>query len=147
MDVRLCMCMEKLCSCHDRRFRYDYTTMGPKRTKYLRENTTEDNGCCFYGNPSKTIISNYSPTNVSEKTDLIAFYNELSSLACSIPKLNILVIGGDMNAQIGKNVNYEFSLLNSLNRNRKHLTDFTQENRLTCLNTKFHSVLQGTYQV
>ena len=42
-----------------------------------------------------------------------------------------------MNAQIGKNVNYRFSLHNSSNINREHLTVFTQENRITCLNTKF----------
>ena len=71
----------------------------------------------FNGNPSATIISCYSPTNVSEDTDLIAFYNELYSLVHSIPKHNVLVIGGDMNAQIGKNVNYKFSLHNSSNRN------------------------------
>ena len=38
------------------------------------------------GNPSATIISCYSPTNVSEETDLVTFYNELSSLVRSIPK-------------------------------------------------------------
>ena len=32
----------------------------------------------FNGNPSATIISCYSPTNVSEETDRIAFYNVLS---------------------------------------------------------------------
>ena len=78
-----------------------------------------------------------SPATVSEETDLIAFCNELSSFVCSIPKHNILVIGGDMNAQIGKNVNDIFSLHNSSNKNGEHLTDFTIENRLTCLNTKF----------
>ena len=40
----------------------------------------------FNGNPSATIISCYSPTNVSEETKLITFYDELSSLVCSIPK-------------------------------------------------------------
>ena len=90
----------------------------------------------FNGNASATIISCYSPTNVSEEIDLIALYNELTSLVRSIPKHNILVIGGDMNAQIGKNVNHKFSLHNSSNRNGQHLTVFTQENRLTCLNTK-----------
>ena len=59
----------------------------------------------FNGNHSATIISCYSPTNVSEKTELIAFYDELSSLVRSIPKHNVLVIGGDMKAHIGKNVN------------------------------------------
>ena len=43
-----------------------------------------------------------APTNVSEETELVAFYDELSSLVRSIPKHNMLVIGGDMNAQIGK---------------------------------------------
>ena len=50
---------------------------------------------------------------------------------------NVLIIGGDMNAQIGKNVNNKFSLHNSSNRNGKHQTNFTRENRLTCLNSRF----------
>ena len=53
----------------------------------------------FNGNPSTTIISCNSPTNVSEETDLIAFYNELVR---SIAKHNVLIIGEYMNAQIGK---------------------------------------------
>ena len=89
----------------------------------------------FNGNSSATIISCYNSTNVSEGTDLIVFYNELSSLVRTILKHNVLVIGGDMNAQIGKNINHTFSLPNS--SNREHLTDFTLENRLTYLNTKF----------
>ena len=84
----------------------------------------------FNGNPSTPIISCYCPTNISEEMDFIT-YNELSSL--SILKNN----GGDMNTQIGKNVNKKFSLHNSSNRNGEHLTDFMLENRLTCLNTKF----------
>ena len=50
-------------------------------------------------------ISCYSPTNVSEETELIAFYDELSCLVRSILKHNVLVIGDVMNAQIGKNGN------------------------------------------
>ena len=53
----------------------------------------------FNGNPSATIISCNSPTNVNEETDLIAFYYELVR---SIPKHNVLIIGEFMNAQIGK---------------------------------------------
>ena len=37
-----------------------------------------------------------SSTNVSDETDLFAFYNELSSHVLSFPKH----IGGDMNTQI-----------------------------------------------
>ena len=52
-------------------------------------------------------------------------------------KDNVLVIGGDMNAQIGKNGRDKFSLHNSFNRNGQHLTDFMREDRLTFLNTNF----------
>ena len=68
---------------------------------------------------------------------LIAFYDELSSLVRSIPKHNVLVIGGDMNAQIGKNGKHKYNQHNSSNRNGQHLTDFTTEKRLTCQNTNF----------
>ena len=91
----------------------------------------------FNGNPKATIISCYSPTNVSDETELVTFYEELSSLVRSIPKHNLLVIGGDMNAQIGKNRNNKYSLHNTSNRNGQHLIDFIIENRLTCLNTNF----------
>ena len=84
--------------------------------------------------PAQQVISCYSPTKVREETDLITFYNDLSSLVRSILKYNIFIISGDMNAQIGKNINHKF---NSSNRNGEHLTDFMLENRLTCLNTKF----------
>ena len=90
----------------------------------------------FNGNPGTTIIY-YSPTNVIDETDHIRFYNEKSSLVRSIPKNNVLIIGGDMNAQIVKNINNKFSLHNSSNRNGQHLTDFSFENRLKCLKTKF----------
>ena len=98
----------------------------------------------FNGNSSATIISCYSLTNVSEEADLIAFYNELSSLVRSILKDDVLVIGGDMNAQIGKNVNNKFNLPNSSNKNEENLTDFMLENRLTCLNTNFQKGGGGT---
>ena len=82
----------------------------------------------FNGNPKAKIISCYSPTNVSEENELVTFYEELSSLVGSIPKRNLLVIGGDMNAQIGKNRNNKYSLHNTSNRNGQHLIDFMIEN-------------------
>ena len=90
----------------------------------------------FNGNPRATIIC-YTPTNVREETEVVAFYDELFSLVRSIPKHNLLVIGGDMNAQIGKNGNDKYSLHKTSNRNGQHLTDFMIENRLTCLNTNY----------
>ena len=77
------------------------------------------------------IIYCYSPTTVSDDTGLFTFYNELSYLVRSIPKHNVLIIGRDMNAQIGKNENNKFSLHNTSNRNGEHLTDFLHENGQT----------------
>ena len=91
----------------------------------------------FNASPSTTIISCYNPTNVIEETDLVAFYHELSSLVRGILKNNVLVIGGDMNAQTGKNVNHNYSLHNSSNRNEEHLTDVTLENRIHALILNF----------
>ena len=42
-----------------------------------------------------------------------------------------------METWMSKLVNHKFSLYNSSNRNGQHVTDFTIENRLTCLNTNF----------
>ena len=104
-----------------------------QNTKYNRE------WCVLHltANPCTTIISCYSSTNASDETDIIANYNELSFFARCFPKHNVLIIGGDMNAQIGKDENNKFYLPNSLNRNGEYRTDFSLENKLTCLNTKF----------
>ena len=48
----------------------------------------------FNDNSSTTIVSFYSPTYASDETDLDASYN-------IIPKYNVLIIGRDLNAQIG----------------------------------------------
>ena len=88
----------------------------------------------FNGKPRATIISCNSPTNVSEETELNW---SPSSQVRSIPKHNMLVIGGDMNAQIGKNGNNKYSLHYTSNRNGQLLIDFMIENRLTCLNINY----------
>ena len=49
--------------------------------------------------------------------DLFNFYNELSSIVRSIPKDNVIIIGGDMNAQIGEEESNKFCLHNLSNRN------------------------------
>ena len=114
--------------------------IGPKALKMLNcieKIQPQMMAATFNGNPRATIISCYSPTNVSEETELVAFYDELSSLVHSILKQNMLVIGGDMNAQIGKNRNNKYSLHNTSNWNGQHLTDFMIENRLMYLNTNY----------
>ena len=71
----------------------------------------------FNGNHSTTIIPCYSHTNASDKMDLDTFYNESYSLVHCVTKHNVLIIGGDMNAKIDKNVNNKSRLHNLWNRN------------------------------
>ena len=78
----------------------------------------------FNGNPRATIISCYNPTNVSEETELIGFYDELSSLVHCILKHNVPILVETWRPKLGKNGNHKFRLHNSSNRNGQHLTDF-----------------------
>ncbi|XP_071958787.1 uncharacterized protein [Antedon mediterranea] len=91
----------------------------------------------FNGNPETTIISCYSPTNVADEDLVTQFYIELSSLVRDVPKHNLLLIGGDFNAQIGMENNKTFSFHDQTNRNGELFREFAVENRLLVLNTKF----------
>ena len=91
----------------------------------------------FHGNPNTTIISCYSPTNVSEELEVEQFVMELASLTRQIPKHNMLVIGGDLNAHLVKLNNSKFSYHTNANRNGNMLHNFINENNLICLNTHF----------
>ena len=141
MDVYLSICKENLSQRHDRRYRYAYMSL--YCIEIIQAGMMVD---LFNGNSSTTIISGYSPTNVSDEIDLNPFYNELSSFVRSITKHKILIFGRDMNVLIGKNVNNKFRLHNLSNRNGEHLMDFTLENRLKCLNfRKERKLLTDTY--
>ena len=87
----------------------------------------------FSGNLNATIISCSSAASTNDETDL----NELSSFVFSIPKYNVLITSGDMNAQKNKDKNNKYCEHNSSNRNGEHLTGFSLKNGLTFLNTKF----------
>ena len=65
------------------------------------------------------------------------FYNEGSSLDRHIAKLNVRIIGRDMNAHVVKDGNYKFSRQNLPNRIGEYLAVFAIENRPVCRNTKF----------
>ena len=57
----------------------------------------------FNGNPCKTIDFCYSSINASDKTHIITFYKELSSVVRDIPKHNVLIIGGAQMRKYGNN--------------------------------------------
>ena len=69
--------------------------------------------------------------------DIPTFYNRISSFTLPILKHNVLILDGDMNADIGKDENHKFCLLNYRTRNDEYPTDFSLENSLSCLNTKY----------
>ena len=91
----------------------------------------------FNGNPNTTIVFCYSLTNTSDGTDIIAFYNDLSFFIWHLPKLNVLILGGNMYAHIDKDGNIKFCSHNLPNRNGEYLTDFLLEIRPIYLYTKF----------
>ena len=91
----------------------------------------------FNGNPETTIISCYSPTNVADEDIVTQFYDELSSLIRDVPKHNLLLIGGDFNAQLNAENNKSFSFHDQTNRNGELFLEFAVENQLLVLNTKF----------
>ena len=89
------------------------------------------------GNPRTTVISCYSPTNVSDENETANLYTELSALTRSIPRHSILIIGGDFNSYLGQEDGLKYEFHNSTNRNGNMLKDYLQENKLLCLNTHF----------
>ena len=93
------------------------------------------------GNPQTTIISCYSPTNVSDKQETLEFYTELNSLTRRISKHNVLIIGGDFNAQLGQTDGFKYSYHKTTNRNVTMLKNYLEENNLLCLNTTFQKRL------
>ena len=79
----------------------------------------------FNGNPKKTVISCYSPTNCSVKLEIQNIYHQLTDSMKNILKHNVLIIGGDMNAKIGNNKCVGNSYHNYTNRNGEYLLDLT----------------------
>uniref|UniRef100_A0A0L8IFX9 Endonuclease/exonuclease/phosphatase domain-containing protein n=1 Tax=Octopus bimaculoides TaxID=37653 RepID=A0A0L8IFX9_OCTBM len=71
-----------------------------------------------------------SRITVANFNEVINFYNDLSSLVRFIPKHSILIIGGDMNAQLGHDSpHHKYSFHQTSNQNGEHLEHFLIENK------------------
>ena len=88
------------------------------------------------GNPRTTVISCYSPTNVSDEIEVERFYVNLTSVTRQIPKHNFVVIAGDFKAHLGQQDGFKYSYHAQTNRNGVMLKDYLHENNPICLNTK-----------
>ncbi|XP_074634223.1 uncharacterized protein LOC141892781 [Acropora palmata] len=90
----------------------------------------------FQGNPKTTILSCYSPTNVSPQSEVESFYNDLNRFIDTVPPHNFLIICGDLNARLGKD-HFPFAVVDSTNRNGQSLLSFMTDNELFSCATKF----------
>ena len=88
----------------------------------------------FAGNPATTVICCYSPTNCADNSEVIQFYDDLRQTTKKTPRHNVLVVLGDLNAQIGKG-DKNFTYNKVTNRNGKHLEDYLEECELKAINT------------
>ena len=91
----------------------------------------------FDGNPKTTITSCYSPTNISDEHMRTSFYTLLSESIRAIPKHNVQIVGGDMNAKINPEDCTGNSFNKKTNFNGQALLTLLEECNLILLNTKF----------
>lgn len=89
-----------------------------------------------------TFINIYAPTEVSEETTKDDFYGKLDSVFNGVPKNDIKIVLGDMNAQIGKEEVYHptignYSLHEVTNDNGQRFIDFAMSNELVVSSTCF----------
>jgi hypothetical protein len=86
----------------------------------------------FHGNPLTNVICCYSPTNSTDEEEVEFFYSNLTDLGNSIPKHNLIIIGGDSMQRLEK-LNRSFhhsdnrSFHQDTNRNGRYLLDLLAE--------------------
>ena len=93
--------------------------------------------CAIFDDNSRTTIATVSPISVMKWISSLYMIINYFPFAQYIRKYNA-VIGGNMNLNIDKYENDKFTVHHNLpNRNGEYLTNFSLENTLSCLNTKF----------
>jgi len=82
-----------------------------------------------------------------EEADIDEFYGDLSTLTRQIPKHNVTLIGGDFDAQLGRNDGVKHSFHTETNRSGEWLKDFLIENKFVCLNGATRSMHERNRQL
>ena len=88
----------------------------------------------FEGNPKTTITFHYLPVEGDDEAE--QHYNQLSSAVKQVPKHNILIVLGDFNAHLDKNL-AKYSYHGTSNANGKLVNNFIQESNLFVANASF----------
>lgn len=90
------------------------------------------------------ILQLYAPTSTASDTDMESFYTDLETTMSKIPKREILIVMGDLNAKIGA-VAYQLSHsagkfgLGQRNERGERLIQFAAENNLVIVNSFFQN--------
>ena len=90
----------------------------------------------FNSNPMLTTICCYSPTNCAEVEVVETFYGELNDTISQVPKHNLLLVGGDFNAQLGRQ-EHRYSYHAQNNRNGAFMESVLTQFNLRATNTMF----------
>jgi exonuclease III len=100
-----------------------------------------------------TMINVYAPTE--DKTEEIKeqFYDDLQSMVDKVPKSDLIIILGDVNAKLGKEPAYQkitgkHTLHEETNRNGEFLCDFAAANNMIVMSTQFQhkQIHKGTWR-
>ena len=77
---------------------------------------------------------------MSDEQDTMRFYTDITYFIIHIPKHNVIIIGGNLNAHLVKDDGYKYSQNRTTNRNGNMLHNFLQENNLSCFNTQLQKI-------
>jgi len=100
-----------------------------------------------------TLKNAYAPTE--DKTEEIKeqFYDDLQIMVDKVPKSDLTIILGDVNAKLGKEPAYqkltgEHTLHEEINRNGELLCDFAASNKMIVMSTQFQhkQIHKGTWR-
>jgi endonuclease/exonuclease/phosphatase family metal-dependent hydrolase len=99
-----------------------------------------------------TLISAYAPTEDKTEETKEQFYNNLQSIVDKVPKSDITIILGDVNAKLGKEPAYnkitgKHTHHEVTNRNAELLWDFAATNNMIVMSTQFQhkQIHKGTW--
>ena len=87
------------------------------------------------------VVTCHAPTNISSDEEITKFYSDRSECIQSFPPHDIVVIAGDLNAHLGRDLCNLNAFYDKTNRNGKMLLEFCQENNLSIGALKFNKKL------
>jgi exonuclease III len=99
------------------------------------------------------LINAYAPTEDETEEIKEQFYDDLQSIVDKVPKSDLTIMLGDVNAKLGKELAYKkitgkYTLHEETNRNRELLCDFAAANNTTVMSTQFQhkQIHKGTWR-